>query len=70
MIRKSKKNEGKPDFEEMWSEVNEDIQEKDAEDEVIKRTSERAGALTGLQILGRVQLFNWNLPSVSINAPR
>ena len=40
MIRKSKKNEDKPDFEEMWSEVNEDIQEKDAEDEVIKRTSE------------------------------
>ena len=40
MIRKSKNNENKPNFEEMLNEVEDDIQEKDAEDEVINRTSE------------------------------
>ena len=36
MIKKSKNNENKPDFDVMFSEVQEEIQEKDAEDEVIK----------------------------------
>ena len=40
MINKSKNNENKPDFDDMMSEVQEEIQEKDAEDEVINRTSE------------------------------
>ncbi len=40
MIKKSKNNENKPDFDVMFSEVQEEIQEKDAEDEVINRTSE------------------------------
>ena len=40
MIRKSKNNENKPDFDVMFNEVQEEIQEKDAEDEVINRTPE------------------------------
>ena len=40
MIRKSKNNENKPDFDVMFNEVQEEIQEKDAEDEVINRTSD------------------------------
>ena len=36
-IRKSKNNEDMPDFDEMMSEVNEDIQEKDAEQDIINR---------------------------------
>ena len=40
MIRKSKNNEDKPDFKEMWSEVNENIQEQDAEQEIISRVPE------------------------------
>ena len=40
MIRKSKNNEDKPDFDVMFNEVQEEIQEKDAEDEVINRTPE------------------------------
>ena len=40
MIKKSKNNENKPDFDDMMSEVQEEIQEKDAEGEVINRTSE------------------------------
>ncbi len=37
MIRKSKNNEDKPDFKEMWSEVNKNIQEQDAEQDIISR---------------------------------
>ena len=40
MIRKSKNNEDKPDFEKMWGEVEEDIQEKDAEQDIISRVPE------------------------------
>ena len=40
MIRKSKNNEDKPDFKEMWSEVNKNIQEKDAEQDIISRVPE------------------------------
>ena len=40
MIRKSKNNEDKPDFEKMWGEVEENIQEKDAEDAVVNRAPE------------------------------
>ena len=40
MIRKSKNNEDKPDFKEMWSEVNENIQEQDAEQDIISRVPE------------------------------
>ena len=40
MIRKSKNNENKPEFDVMFNEVQEEIQEKDAEGEVINRTSE------------------------------
>ena len=40
MIKKSKNNENKLDFDVMFNEVQEEIQEKDAEDEVINRTSE------------------------------
>ena len=40
MIRKSKNNEDKPDFKEMWSEVNKDIQEQDAEQDIISRVPE------------------------------
>ena len=40
MIRKSKNKETLPDFEEMWSEVEEDIQEQDAEQDIINRVPE------------------------------
>ena len=40
MIKKSKNNENKPDFDVMFNEVQKKIQEKDAEDEVINRTSD------------------------------
>ena len=40
MIRTNKNNENKPDFEEMWSEVEEDIQEQDAEQDIINRVPE------------------------------
>ena len=40
MIRKSKSNENKPDFDEMLHEVQEEIQEKDAEDDVVNRAPE------------------------------
>ena len=40
MIRKNKNNETKSDFEEMWSEVKEDIQEQDAEQDIISRVPE------------------------------
>ena len=36
-IRKSKNHEDMPDFDEMWGEVQEEIQEKDAEDAVVNR---------------------------------
>ena len=39
-IRKSKNNEDMPDFDEMWGEVQEEIQEKDAEDSVVNRAPE------------------------------
>ena len=37
MIRKSKNNEEKPDFDVMFNEVQEEIQEKDAEQEIVNR---------------------------------
>ena len=40
MIRKRKNNEDKPDFEKMWGEVKEDIQEQDAEKDIIDRVPE------------------------------
>ena len=40
MIRTNKNNETKPDFEEMMIEVKEDIQEQDAEQEIISRVPE------------------------------
>ena len=40
MIRKSKNNEDKPNFEKMWGEVKENIQEMDAEQEIISRVPE------------------------------
>jgi len=40
MIRKSKNNEDKPDFEKMWGEVEEDIQEQNAEQDIISRVPE------------------------------
>ena len=40
MIKKSKNNENKPDFDVMFNEVQEEMREKDVEDEVINRTSE------------------------------
>lgn len=40
MIRKSKIKETHPDFEEMMSEVEEDIQEQDAEQDIINRVPE------------------------------
>ena len=40
MIKKSKNNKNKPDFDVMFNEVQKEIQEKDAEDEVINRTSD------------------------------
>ena len=40
MIRKNKNKEELPDFEEMWSEVEEDIQEQDAEQDIINRVPE------------------------------
>jgi chromosome segregation ATPase len=39
-IRKSKNQEDMPDFDKMWSEVQEEIQEKDAEDAVVNRAPE------------------------------
>lgn len=39
-IRKSKNKEDMPDFDEMWGEVQEEIQEKDAEDAVVNRAPE------------------------------
>ena len=40
MIRKSKNYEDKPDFEKMWGEVEENIQETDAEQDIISRVPE------------------------------
>ena len=40
MIRKSKNNEDKPDFEKMWGEVEENIQVKDAEQNIVSRVPE------------------------------
>ena len=40
MIKKSKNNENKPDFDDMMSEVQEEIQEKDAEQDIIGRVPE------------------------------
>ena len=40
MIRKSKSNENKPDFDVMFNEVQEEIQEKDAEQDIISRVPE------------------------------
>ena len=40
MIRTNKNNVNKPDFEEMMIEVKEDIQEKDAEQDIISRVRE------------------------------
>lgn len=39
-IRKSKNHEDMPNFDEMWGEVQEEIQEKDAEDAVVNRAPE------------------------------
>ena len=39
-IRKSKYHEDMPNFDEMWGEVQEEIQEKDAEDAVVNRAPE------------------------------
>ena len=39
-IRKRKNNEDMPDFDELWGDVQEEIQEKDAEDAVVNRASE------------------------------
>ena len=40
MIRKSKNNENKPDFDVMFNEVQEEIQEKDAEQDIVSRVPE------------------------------
>ena len=40
MIRKSKNNENKPDFDVMFNEVQEEIQEKDAEQDIVNRVPE------------------------------
>ena len=40
MIRKSKNNENKPDFDVMFNEVQEEIQETDAEQDIISRVPE------------------------------
>ena len=40
MIRKNKNKEDQPDFDEMMSEVNEDIQVKDAEQDIVDRVPE------------------------------
>lgn len=40
MIRKSKIKETQPDFEDMMNEVEEDIQEQDAEEEIINHVPE------------------------------
>ena len=40
MISKSKNNENKPDFDVMFNEVQEEIQEKDAEQDIISRVPE------------------------------
>ena len=40
MIRKSKIKETQPNFEEMWCEVEEDIQEQDAEQDIVNRVPE------------------------------
>ena len=39
-IRKSKNHEDMPNFDEMWGDVQEEIQEKDAEDAVVNRAPE------------------------------
>ena len=39
-IRKSKNREDMPDFDKMWGEVQEEIQEKDAEDALVNRAPE------------------------------
>ena len=39
-IRKSKKHEDMPNFDEMWGEVQEETQEKDAVDAVVNRAPE------------------------------
>lgn len=41
MIKKSRTKDNKPDFEEMMIEVEEDIQEQDAEQDIINRVPEQ-----------------------------
>ena len=45
MIRKSKNNENKPDFDVMFNEVQEEIQEKDAEQDIISADMEEDSAI-------------------------
>ena len=61
-IRKSKNREDMPDFDEMWGEVQEEIQEKDAEDAVVnlapelKKLSEDIDKATNTWINATLQL--------------
>lgn len=61
-IRKSKNNEDMPDFDKMWGEVQEEIQEKDAEDAVVncapelKKLSEDIDKATNTWINATLQL--------------
>ena len=61
-IRKSKNHEDMPDFDKMWGEVQEEIQEKDAEDAVVNRApelrtlSENIDKATNTWIIATLQL--------------
>lgn len=73
IIRKNKTHEDMPDFDEMMSEVNEDIQEKDAEQDIISRVPELRKLRENIDQATanwRVPLVNWRGLSSSMTVPK
>lgn len=60
-------DEQKPDFDDMMNEVQEEIEEHDAEDAVVSRAPELRQLSENIDKATNtwMQLFNWSLPSVS-----
>ena len=62
-----------PNFDEMWGEVQEEIQEKDAENAVVNRAPELRTLSENIDKATNtwsMPLYNWSLPSSSIREPK
>ena len=73
IIRNSKPHEDMPDFDEMMNEVNEEIQEKDAEQDIINRVpqlKELSANIDQATNTWRVPPLNWKEPSSNTTEPR